>query len=123
MPPRIKNVRKELRTRCVATWPYGHFQTAYAEYFLIAGLVQFHGDETSRATSLGPEEDGGLLVELRGSRCPLGVANCLLRKALPRAQHCLQSHSQWRTESFGMPAENSLSPLAENNDSWNRFKG
>lgn len=75
MPAHLTNACKELRTLYVAAWSYGHFQTADAEYFLIAGLVQFHDEETGRATSIGPEEDDGLLVELRGSRCRVGGAN------------------------------------------------
>jgi hypothetical protein len=84
MPARITNACKELRTRYVAAWSYGHFQTANAEYFLIAGLVQFHDEETGRATSIGPEEDDGLLVELRGSRCRVGVANWSLPEDVAR---------------------------------------
>jgi hypothetical protein len=75
MPARLTQACKELRGRYVAAWSYGHFRDADAEYFLIAGLMEFHSEEPGGPTSIAPEEGEGLLVELSASRCYVNEAN------------------------------------------------
>lgn len=69
MPTDLTSRCPQLRGRYVAAWVYGHLKTSDSEYFLISGLMQFHDEETGRATSIAPEEDGGLIVAINGSQC------------------------------------------------------
>lgn len=86
MPTDLISRCPKLRGRYVAAWVYGHLKTSDSEYFLISGLMQFHDEETGRATSIAPEEGDGLAVALRGSTCLVDQADYFLSQAINPAK-------------------------------------
>lgn len=69
LPASLISKCSALQGRYTQAWIYGHLTTADSEYFLISGLMQYHDEVTGAPTSIAPEEDAGLVVALRGSKC------------------------------------------------------
>ena len=69
LPASLISKCPELQGRYTQAWVYGQLKTADSEYFLIAGLMQYHDEATGAPTSIAPEEDGGLVIALRGRKC------------------------------------------------------
>ena len=69
MPTDLAERCPKLRGRYVTAWVYGHLKASDAEYFLIAGLMEFQEDSPRGSRTIAPEEDGGLVVALTSSQC------------------------------------------------------
>jgi hypothetical protein len=69
MPSLLEKKCTWLHGRYVAAWAYGHFKSVDSEYFLISGLMESQEDEPRGARTIAPDEGGGLVVALQGSKC------------------------------------------------------
>jgi hypothetical protein len=81
MPPLLEKNCTRLHGRYVAAWAYGHFKTADSEYFLVSGLMESQEDEPRGARTIAPDEGGGLVVALQGSKCLVDQAEYFLMQA------------------------------------------
>lgn len=87
MPPLLVENCPRLHGRYVAAWAYSHFKTADSEYFLISGLMESHEDKPGGARTIAPEEGGGLVVALRGSKCLVDQADYFLTQGTNPAKN------------------------------------
>jgi len=69
MPSLLEKNCTRLHDRYVAAWAYGYLKTPDSEYFLISGLMKSQEDEPRGARTIAPDEGGGLVVALQGSKC------------------------------------------------------
>lgn len=85
MPAIIKNHCPELRRDYAKAWVYAHTKTADTEYFIIYGYM--NAQDHSGKVSAYPEEDDGLIVALRGSKCLVDQWQFFLRKEINPAKN------------------------------------
>jgi hypothetical protein len=84
--PRLLLTRcPDLKAHYVRGWIYGHFKTADSEYFLISGMMAYHGASNVNS-DIAPDESGGLAVALREQKCLVDQADYFLtQRANPAA--------------------------------------
>jgi hypothetical protein len=75
-----------LKAHYVRGWIYGHFKTDDSEYFLVSGLMAYHGG-SNVTSNIAPDESGGLAVALREQKCLVDQADYFLtQRANPAAR-------------------------------------
>ena len=86
MPSLLEETCPRVHGRYVAAWAYGHFKTADSEYFLVSGLMESHEDESGDTRTIAPDEGGGLVVALQGSKCLVDQAEYFLTQGVNPAK-------------------------------------
>jgi hypothetical protein len=86
MPSLLMENCPRLHGRYVAAWDYGHFKIPDSEYFLISGLMESHEDVPGETRTIGPDEGGGLVVALQGSKCLVDQAEYFLTQGVNPAK-------------------------------------
>jgi len=81
MPSGIGKRCQELQGwRYVHAWVYSQVKTAEAEYFIVYGYVNVADEDHPGALSVAPEDDDGLIIEIRPGKCRVDQWQFVLRK-------------------------------------------
>lgn len=81
MPSGVGKRCQELQGwRYVHAWVYSQVKTADAEYFIVYGYVKVADEDHPGALSVAPEDDDGLIVEIRPDKCRVDQWQFVLRK-------------------------------------------
>jgi hypothetical protein len=75
LPSQLPEKCARLKGRYVEAWIYGHLKTTDSEYFLVSGLIYTQEDKPGGARSISQEDDDGLIVALKGSKCLVDQAD------------------------------------------------
>jgi hypothetical protein len=81
IPPSLLTRCPGLRAQYVRGWIYGHLKSAGSEYYLVSGLMPYHG-VNKRQPEIAPDESGGLALALRGKKCLVDQADYFLTQKI-----------------------------------------
>jgi hypothetical protein len=81
MPSTIGKQCQELQGwRYVHAWVYSQVRTTDAEYFIVYGYVKVADEDHPGALLVAPEDDDGLIIEIRPGKCRVDQWQFVLRK-------------------------------------------
>ncbi|HLK04630.1 MAG TPA: hypothetical protein VKT53_09340 [Candidatus Acidoferrum sp.] len=74
---RCKDIK---RWRYVHSWIYSHVKKSEAEYFIVYGFIRAEDEKNPNGFSVVPEDDDGLIVELRSDGCKVDQWQFVLQR-------------------------------------------